>query len=112
MPIPSKVQAFSINLYEQTKPGSAFGLEIIGAGAFDPADADWACDEVWQPEARGIDIPVGYSGQDWQSCLDRMKGLVIDLLGSDEPWVATIKEKHGLGLGFVDGALEIVWQRQ
>ncbi|WOE76283.1 hypothetical protein [Alterisphingorhabdus coralli] len=110
VPIPEDIEAFSINLYELGEPNAKFGVEIIGAGSFNASNEDWACDEVWQPETRGIEIPVGFSGSDWQTCLHRVKALLLDLIVSDEPLVAVIKGSRGLGLGFVDGDLEIIWQ--
>jgi hypothetical protein len=61
---PSSVKAFSFNLCEPAGiAGVKFGVELIGAGTFDEDDPDWACNDVWEPQVRGIPIPKNYSGE-------------------------------------------------
>ena len=107
--IPDFVRAFSFNLYEPAMvDGVAFGIELIGSGEFDENDPDWPCDEVWEPETRGINIPVEYSGDIWEECLQKLKALVITKL--DSPSMAELKTAQGVGIGFVDGDLEVIWK--
>lgn len=109
-PISDEVKAFAFNLYEPAgKPNVKFGIELIGAGHFNEDDPDWPCDEIWEPQPRGIDIPVSYSGTDWESCLDKMKTLVATLLSKNDAVALKLKVVEGIGIGFVDGDLEIVW---
>jgi len=108
---PTEITAFSFNLFEPALvDGVKFGVELIGAGEFDENDPDWACDEVWEPEQRQLNIPVEYSGDSWEICLERMKKLIIVTLQSNQSFVSKLKERKGVGVGFVDGDLEIVWQ--
>lgn len=76
---------------------------------FDADDSDWACHEVWEPEIRGISIPVEYSCEDWKSCLPKRRALAIKMLDSDYPSARKPKSSHGIGIGFVDGDLEVIW---
>lgn len=86
--IPDTVKAFSFNLYEPAgDPVVKFGIELVAAGMFSEDDPDWACDEVWEPKTRGISIPVEFSGEEWQPCLQKMKALVLKQLGVDSPAV-------------------------
>ena len=82
--IPDAVQAFSFNLYEPAgEPGVKFGIELIGAGMFDEESPDWPCKEVWEPARRRLSIPADFSGSDWESCLVKMKELVLNQIESN-----------------------------
>ena len=105
-----KIKGFSFNLFEPAAiPGVKFGIELIGAQAFDKNDADWACEEIWEPPQRQLPIPIEYSGDTWEVCLDRMKKLVVKHLDSNSDTAKKLKAVEGVGVGFVDGDLEIVW---
>jgi hypothetical protein len=109
--LPNEIKAFSFNLFEPALiDGVKFGVEIIGAGEFDANDPDWACDEVWEPEQRKLNIPIEYSGDSWQMCLEKVTKLVADTLQKNVNLAAKLKESMGVGVGFVDGDLKIVWQ--
>ncbi|QDT81246.1 hypothetical protein Mal35_47270 [Gimesia maris] len=109
--IPAEVVAFHFNLYESTGQDDViFGIDLIGAESFDPDDSDWACDEVWAPAERILYIPVSDSGKDWEECLERMSTLIQTYLDSDLPAANTLKSKSGIGIGFVDGDLKLIWQ--
>jgi len=111
--IPENVEAFSFNLDESAPlDGYEFGIELIGAERFDADDEDWACDEIWEPTKRRIFIPVSYSGESWEECLHTMKELAIKFLQTDSPAAKKLKSKKGVGIGFVDGNLELIWQSE
>jgi hypothetical protein len=109
-PIPTSVKAFSFNLFECPEtPEYKFGIEIVGASSFDEKNSDWACDEVWEPSVRAIEIPKSYSGSDWEECMEKVKGLVTDCLHSI-PKCNILRTRLGIGIGFVDGDLEVIWR--
>ena len=85
-----------------------FGIELIGAERFDLEDEDWACDEVWSPSQRQLSIPIEYSGDNWEECLERMKILTTSYLDSQSVDAEKLKSRKGVGIGFVDGNLEIL----
>lgn len=109
-PIPITVKAFSFNLFEYPEtPECKFGIEIVGTSNFDANDSNWACDEIWEPSVRAIEIPRSYSGSHWEECLEKAKALVTDYL-STMPEGDIFKSKLGIGIGFVDGDLDVIWQ--
>ena len=110
-PISDDVKAYSVNLFEHLNEQSKYGAELIGAGRFDTSDEDWACDEVWWPNPRSIDLPLKWSGSDWQTCLNRVRSLLSELMYNDSQFSRSIKSSEGLGVGFVDGNIDIVWQQ-
>ena len=102
------IAAFSFNLYEPAQiPGVKFGIELIGARAFDPDDPDWPCDEIWSPTPRGINLPLEFSGTDWEACLAQAKALVTEYMAS--PAGQWLQASEAVGIGFVDGDLELIW---
>jgi hypothetical protein len=109
-PIASEVEAFCFNLVEYAETSEyKFGIELIGASDFDEDSFDWACDEVWEPTTRSIVIPKNFSGSRWQECLTNTKTLVQNCLDTLQE-ASILKSKQGVGIGFVDGDLEVVWQ--
>jgi hypothetical protein len=110
--IPENVVAFHLNLYHYNgNQDIYFGIDLVGTGSFDAADEDWACDEVWTPEERILYIPVEASSTDWETCLSRMKSLVENYLNTEQSAAEKLKSGAAVGIGFVDGDLELVWQR-
>jgi hypothetical protein len=109
--VPDSVKVFSVNLYEPALVnGVKYGIEIVGTGEFDEDDPDWAFDEVWEPDSRGINIHVEYSGDEWEQCLNKLKALLFKHLGMDSPSILALKSKKGVDLGIVDTDLEIIWK--
>lgn len=106
-PIPPEVKAFSFNLFEPASGG--FGIEIIGAPDFDEDDPDWACNEIWAPKQRQLEIPIKYSGSKWRECLAKMTEAVCQYLEKGDKR-AVLTNSIGIGIGFVDGDLNIVWK--
>ena len=105
--IPHGVVAFSFNLTEITH--GEFEVEIIGAESFDAEDEDWACDEVWEPSQRSIEIPEGEIGNQWEEVLDSMTSIVMDYLDNGSK-SGMLKSGKGIGIGFVSGDLNILWK--
>jgi hypothetical protein len=110
-PIPPTVKAFSFNIFEYPEtPTVKFGVELIGASSFDSANPDWACDEVWEPSIRRLQIPTSFSSRAWEDCLARTEVLVHDCLESP-PLAQFLKQGEAVGIGFVDGGLSLIWRR-
>jgi hypothetical protein len=110
---PDTVKAFCFNLNEPAgKKDVKFGIELVGTASFAKDDPDWACDEAWSPQPRSIHIPLDYSGKTWEECLEKMKELVERTLLPETPATSRLKKSEGIGIGFVDGDLEIIWKPQ
>jgi hypothetical protein len=109
-PVPTTVKAFSFNLFELPEsPEIKFGIELIGSASFNENNSDWACDEIWEPTARRIFIPKSFSGSSWELCLTSIRALLLACLSSGVV-AKKLKSSMGIGLGFVDGDLEVLWQ--
>lgn len=100
--IPREAIALNFNIYEDGD--NLWSVELVAADRFDPADADWACDEVfaeretpyeWEEEAH------------WQDILEEVVGLLRKYMEN-----GAHREKmlsyDGIGTGFVDGDIVIL----
>ena len=108
--IPAEVVAYSFNLFEYGR--GMYGMELIGASEFDPDDRDWACEEIWEPDPRELEISEDFCCSDWESCLRDVRSLVLNVLEKSTPAVARLKTSKGIGIGFVDGDMDIIWQHK
>ena len=101
------VAAYNFNLYEHEQE---FVIQLIGAKSFDRSDSDWACDEVFSSGEDLFELPRSVVGGDWQDSLRGAKSLVERYLetGRQAP---RLKASHAVGIGFVDGDLELVYLR-
>ena len=86
-----------------------FGVEVIGTSEFSPDDQDWACEEIWEPKHRQLNIPVSFSGESWEQCLVVIQSLIEVFLAKDNRAAIILKSRLGIGVGFVDGDLNLVW---
>lgn len=109
--VPSGVVAFAFNLHEHFASDTRYAVELVGAGAFDEDDSDWACDEIWEPAAgRDFSITRSFSGETWESCLDRITMVVTSILKEETQLSKTLRTVRGIGIGFVDGELMLLWR--
>lgn len=103
--IPHEVTAFCFNLYDDGD--GQWSMELIGTGSFDLEDSDWPCDEV--TDFRTRDTPFAWShSSTWDAILDEMMDVVKEYLQSGSH-AAVLKGKRGVGIGFVDGDVEILF---
>ena len=105
--ITSDIVAFCFNLYEESD--GSWAMELVGTQRFDLEDEDWACDEVtdfcsredqynWEMEC------------EWEEALEYMVNELKQYL-SNGKYAALLKSKTGVGVGFVDGNIEILYSK-
>lgn len=103
--VPDEAVAFCFNLYENED--YYWSMELIGAGRFDPDDQDWACDEVTDFNSRES-LFTFQAECEWDEALQTM----IDILKkymNDGKYADLLKSREGVGVGFVDGDIEIIY---
>ena len=64
-----------------------------------------------KPENRRLAIPSSFSGLHWEECLVRVHSLLDTTLAGDTQEGSVLKSRVGVGLGFVDGDLHVLWKR-
>ncbi len=110
--VPEDVVGFAFNLFEPgDDPDAKFAVELVGTEEFALHNPDWPCEEIWEPETRGLHVPLDYCGDQWEDCLDRLRALLKEVLVGDSVAAQTLRSVKGVGIGFVDGDLEIVWHK-
>ena len=100
--LPENIEAFCFNLYE--KGNNVYAVEIIGSPSFDETDEDWACDEVFNN--RGYPL-CWKSDKSWEGVLEDTVALVKRYL-KEGKYASLLLIKKGVGVGFVDGNIELL----
>lgn len=105
--IPDDVVAFCFNLYEDGN--NHWSMELVGAASFDEEDSDWACDEIVDLGTREKPF-VWEKDAEWDVVLDEIIDVLKLYLGNGT-CAEILKNKAGVGAGFVDGDIEILYMR-
>ena len=103
--VPEEVVAFCFNLYEDGD--NSWSMELVGTASFDEEDMDWACDEVTDFGTREVPFVWGKDAQ-WNEVLDEILEVLKSYL-ENGAHAGVLKEKNGVGVGFVDGDIEIIY---
>lgn len=108
--MPENTKAYNFNLYEESIEDHIYGIQIVATDRFDENDDEWACDEVW---TSGEDIfCIDTSDEDDtgpQFALELITGLVREYL-EDGQNADKLKSSIAVGIGFVDGDLDIIYK--
>jgi hypothetical protein len=113
--LPTEINAFCFNLHF---PGGyddvIIGIEVVGFEKYDKDDVDWACgpEEKWEPIQRELPIPISYSTDDYDICLMKMRALIEKFLGLNNLAAKKLKQSEAVGIGYVDGDLTLIWDRE
>ncbi|MCM1132807.1 MAG: hypothetical protein NC340_04980 [Ruminococcus flavefaciens] len=102
--MPSDTKAFCFNLYEESVEDSVYSVQLVACNAFDPADPDWACEEVWSSEEDIFCIELSdEKDRDWNSAQKLIKLWVQEYMKNCD-----VLSAKPVAIGFVDGELEMI----
>lgn len=105
--IPSETAAFCFNLYEDED--DTWSMELVGAKRFDLNDFDWACDETTDFGTR--EEPLSWKKEaEWDEILDDAANALKQYL-KNGLHAELLKSYAGVGVGFVDGDIEILYSK-
>ena len=105
--IPEDVVAFCFNLYDDGD--NCWSMELVGTERFDEYDEDWPCDEIIDFGTReGLLAWNNEAG--WETVLEEVCAVLKQYLEKGEH-ANILKSKEGIGIGFVDGHVEILYVR-
>lgn len=105
--IPDEVTAFGFNLYDDGDHN--WSMELVGTSEFDVDNEDWLCEEVTDFGTR--EEPFQWSRKaEWDEILNDIICVLKEYLKSGKHG-AVLKKKSGIGVGFVDGDVEILYVR-
>ena len=105
--IDEDIVAFCFNLYENRD--NLWSMEVVGTESFDEEDDDWACDEVTDFGTRE-DLFTWNKEATWDIVLKEISSVLKKYLEEGE-YADILKSKEGVGLGFVDGDIEILFRK-
>lgn len=97
--------AIHFNIYEDGR--GQWSLELVGTSQFSANDSNWACAEIFA--TRSHPFKILHNGS-WQEILALFKEYVKEYLETGLQR-EVLKCKEGVGIGFVDGDLEVVYQK-
>lgn len=105
--IPEDVIAFGFNLYDDED--NRWSMELVGTNSFDRGDADWCCDEATDFGTR--EKPFTWEeNAAWDNILEKITLCLKEYLENGK-YADVLKDKNGIGVGFVDGDLEIIYTK-
>ena len=99
VPLPEGIVAFNFNMYDDGN--GKWSVEIIGAASFDKEDEDWACDEIFDNRLKCLRWK---NSKTWEQNLEFIKSYIERYLKQGKH-ADILKDKEGLGVGFVEGNL-------
>ena len=105
--VPNEVVAFGFNVYDDGD--NDWSMELVGTSEFDVDDEDWLCNEVTDFNTR--ENPFQWSKEaEWEEVLEDIVHVLKEYLKSGQ-YANALKEKSGVGVGFVDGDIELLYVR-
>ena len=105
--IPAEIVAFCFNLYEESD--GSWAMELVGTERFDLEDEDWACNEATDFGSRE-NLYNWALECEWDESLEYMVNELKQYLSGGK-YAELLKSKTGVGVGFVDGNIEILYSR-
>lgn len=105
--LPENITAYNFNLYEGSD--QTYEMELVGCSSFDEEDMDWACDEVFSTRQDLFCVPRIKNIENWEAGLSYMTLLVEKYLDEGK-YAGKLKAVRGVGIGFVDGDIDILYQ--
>ncbi len=99
----STIIALNFNIYETP---NSYDIELIGSDEFDEEDEDWACNTVFSSNTM-FEIENN-TFSNWESALEFISGLIKEYLnnGNNSNYIKSFK---GIGVGFIDGDIYILY---
>lgn len=105
--IPKESAAAYFCLYEEHGE-HLWGVQLICTDDFNPDDDDWACYETF---TTGEDLFRWDTDMEWEDAQNTAEKLVEKYL-SEGKYSETLKALHGVGVGFDDGDITILYKNK
>lgn len=107
--MPENMAAFNFNIYEEED--KTYGVQLIASDEFSKDNDDWACSEIYSSEEDIFYIDHSdEENADWERGLEFISGLIKQYLEGGK-YAEVLTSVKAVGAGFVDGDINIVWQK-
>ena len=103
--LPGNVEAINFNLYDDGD--NKWSVELVGTSTFDENNSDWACNEVYTTRENPY---VLTKKSDWKAIENLFTTFLLNYLERGK-YAHILKEYRGIGIGFVDGDLSILYKK-
>lgn len=107
--LPSDVVAVNFNLYEGAD--QTYDIQLIGTDAFDEEDEEWACEEIFTTGENIFLLPRTNDIENWEEGLSFIIKMVAKYLDNGK-YANILKGLQAVGIGFVDGDIELLYQAE
>ncbi|WP_310447112.1 hypothetical protein [Thiobacillus sp.] len=104
--VPHGTVGFHFNLYEGI---DSVHVQLTGTDSFVTEPEYWPGDETFTTGEDIFEVPFAVAGDTWQDWLMSLKALVSSYI-TDGDKSAVLTKSHGVGIGFVDGDMYVLWQ--
>lgn len=104
--LPKNIIAFNFNLYEDED--NKWSIELIGSDTYDENNEDWACREIFTSRNN---LFVFSRNDEWKNILNDVKVIISKYL-KDGKCNAILKSAKAIGIGFVDGDIDIIYKER
>ena len=108
-PLPPNTVAFHVNLYEGM---DSVHLQLVGTDSFTPGEQPerdyWPGDETFSTGEDVFHVPFSVAGANWRDWQATCLSLLQTYLNDGEK-ANVIRASQGLGMGFVDGDMNLLW---
>jgi hypothetical protein len=103
---PAGAAAFCFNLYEYE---DAYRVEIVATSRSDRDDPEWAVDPIFfMPKDYLFPLERQAGDDDWQRALAQAQDLIRRYLQRGDH-SEVLRKSRGVGCGFVDGDIHVLW---
>lgn len=103
--LPSDIEAIHFNLYEDND--DKWSVELVGTSTFDENNSDWACNEVYTTREKPYILA---KKGNWKTIENLFTSFLLNYLERGK-YAHILKECRGIGIGFVDGDLSIIYKK-
>lgn len=105
--VPFGTVGFHFNLYEDLE---SVHVQLVGTGSFDEEPAYWPGNETFTTGEDVFAVPFAVAGATWQDWLVSITALLSQYLAQGQ-MAYVLKRSRGVGIGFVDGDMYVLWSR-
>ena len=106
-PLPENSKGINFYLYEEENQNT-YGIQFVATKSFDLNDDDWACDDIF---SSGENMYFFTNKNNWEQILKEIELNIKDYLDKENE-STVLKNYEGIGLGFVDGDLIILYKKE
>lgn len=108
--MPGESKAFCFNLYEESIEDYIYAVQLVACDKFDENDDDWACEECWSSEEDIFCVELSDEDKkDWKAAQNLISIWIKEYLENGK-YSDILISRQAVGIGFVDGELELIYK--